>query len=95
MLYTHNLLYGHSNPTPVLHPLQAAYRGNRSVDDTFNIGLHFNLKPLDTTAITPFGAFSSTFNTIPPNSHPGQTSKRSPPLITHDSPVKHSNSWAQ
>ncbi len=32
---------------PLLDPLQFAYRANRSVDDAFNMGLHFILQHLD------------------------------------------------
>ncbi|KAL0202084.1 hypothetical protein M9458_000102, partial [Cirrhinus mrigala] len=53
---------------PLLDPLQFAYRANRSVDDTVNMGLHFILQHLDKTGnyVILFVDFSSAFNTIIP-----------------------------
>ncbi len=36
---------------PLLNPLQFAYRANRSVGDTVNMGLHYNLQHLDKPGI--------------------------------------------
>ncbi len=55
---------------PLLDPLQFAYRGNRSVDDAVNMGLHYVLQQLDrpgTYVKILFVNFSSAFNTIIPN----------------------------
>ncbi len=55
---------------PLLDPLQFAYRANRSVDDTVNMGLHYILQHLDKPgnyAIIFFVDFSSAFNTIMPD----------------------------
>ncbi len=55
---------------PLLDPLQFAYRANRSVDDAVNMGLHYILQHLDkpgTYARILFVDFSSTFNTIIPD----------------------------
>ncbi|KAL0149281.1 hypothetical protein M9458_055319, partial [Cirrhinus mrigala] len=55
---------------PLLDPLQFAYRANRSVDDTVNMGLHYILQHLDkpgTYARILFVDFSSAFNTIIPD----------------------------
>ncbi|KAJ0006380.1 hypothetical protein NQD34_013653 [Periophthalmus magnuspinnatus] len=55
--------------SPLLDPLQFAYRANRSVDDTINLALHFILQHLDspgTYARILFVDFSSAFNTILP-----------------------------
>ncbi len=52
---------------PLLDPLQFAYRANRSVDDTVNMGLHFILQHLDrpgTYVRILFVDFCSVFNTI-------------------------------
>ncbi len=49
---------------PSLDPLQFAYRGNRSVDDTVNMGLHYVLQHLDRPGAyvrNPFVDFSSAF----------------------------------
>ncbi|KAI4905602.1 hypothetical protein NFI96_006894 [Prochilodus magdalenae] len=54
---------------PLLDPLQFAYRANRSVDDTVNMGLHHILQPLNhpnTYARILFLDFSTAFNTIIP-----------------------------
>ncbi|KAK3560705.1 hypothetical protein QTP86_014734, partial [Hemibagrus guttatus] len=54
---------------PLLHPLQFAYRANRSVDDAVNMGLHFILQHLDksgTYVRLLFVDFSLAFNTIIP-----------------------------
>ncbi len=55
---------------PLLDPLLFAYRANRSVDDTVNMGLHFILQHLNKTGNCGrilFVGFSSTFNTIMPD----------------------------
>ncbi len=55
---------------PLLDPLQFAYRTNRSVDDTVNLGLHFILQHLDmpgTYVRILFVDFSPAFNTIIPS----------------------------
>ncbi|TWW71548.1 putative RNA-directed DNA polymerase from transposon BS [Takifugu flavidus] len=55
--------------TPLLDPLQFAYRANRSVDDAVNLALHSILQHLDspgTYARILFVDFSSAFNTICP-----------------------------
>ncbi|KAK7898229.1 hypothetical protein WMY93_019082 [Mugilogobius chulae] len=55
--------------SPLLDPLQFAYRANRSVDDAINLALHFILQHLDspgTYARILFVDFSSAFNTILP-----------------------------
>ncbi|MCI4377047.1 hypothetical protein PGIGA_G00199020 [Pangasianodon gigas] len=55
---------------PLLDPLQFAYRAKRSVDDAVNMGLHYILQHLDkpgTHARILFVDFSSTFNTIIPD----------------------------
>ncbi|TWW53004.1 putative RNA-directed DNA polymerase from transposon X-element [Takifugu flavidus] len=55
--------------TPLLDPLQFAYRANRSVDDAVNLALHSILQHLDspgTYARILFVDFSSAFNTIRP-----------------------------
>uniref|UniRef100_A0A674MJD0 Reverse transcriptase domain-containing protein n=2 Tax=Takifugu rubripes TaxID=31033 RepID=A0A674MJD0_TAKRU len=55
--------------TPLLDPLQFAYRANRSVDDAVNLALHSTLQHLDspgTYARILFVDFSSAFNTIRP-----------------------------
>ena len=55
--------------TPLLDPLQFAYRANRSVDDAVNLALHSILQHLDspgTYARILFVDFSSAFNTILP-----------------------------
>ncbi|KAK3523309.1 hypothetical protein QTP86_029514 [Hemibagrus guttatus] len=55
---------------PLLDPLQFAYRANRSVDDTVNMGLHYILQYLEkpgTYVRILFVDFSSTFNTIIPD----------------------------
>ncbi len=41
------LAYLKASTGPLLYPLQFAYRANRSVDDTVNMGLHFILQHLD------------------------------------------------
>ncbi|KAL0163409.1 hypothetical protein M9458_042805, partial [Cirrhinus mrigala] len=54
---------------PLLDPLQFAYRANRSVDDTVNMGLHFILQHLDKTGNYVrilLVDFSSAFNAIIP-----------------------------
>uniref|UniRef100_A0A3B3I122 Reverse transcriptase domain-containing protein n=1 Tax=Oryzias latipes TaxID=8090 RepID=A0A3B3I122_ORYLA len=56
--------------SPLLDPLQFAYRANRSVDDAINLALHFILQHLDspgTYARILFVDFSSAFNTILPS----------------------------
>jgi len=53
-----------------LDHLQFAYRANRSVDDTVNMGLHYVLQHLDRQGSYVrilFVDFSSAFNTIIPN----------------------------
>ncbi len=55
---------------PSLDPRQFAYRGNRSVDDAVNMGLHYVLQHLDRPGAYVrilFVDFSSAFNTIIPN----------------------------
>ncbi|TWW74192.1 hypothetical protein D4764_14G0001930 [Takifugu flavidus] len=55
--------------TPLLDPLQIAYRANRSVDDAVNLALHSILQHLDspgTYARILLVDFSSAFNTIRP-----------------------------
>ncbi|KAI9999457.1 hypothetical protein NQD34_018188 [Periophthalmus magnuspinnatus] len=55
--------------SPLLDPLQFAYRANRSVDDAINLALHSILQHLDTLgtyATILFVDFSSAFNTILP-----------------------------
>ncbi|KAJ0006221.1 hypothetical protein NQD34_013494 [Periophthalmus magnuspinnatus] len=55
--------------SPLLDPLQFAYRASRSVDDAINLALHFILQHLDssgTSARILFVDFSSAFNTILP-----------------------------
>ncbi|KAK7912504.1 hypothetical protein WMY93_012715 [Mugilogobius chulae] len=55
--------------SPLLDPLQFAYKANRSVDDAINLALHFILQHLDspgTYARILFVDFSSAFNTILP-----------------------------
>ncbi len=55
---------------PLLDPLQFAYRANRSVDDTVNMGLYYTLQHLDKPgnyARILFVDFSSAFNTIMPD----------------------------
>ncbi|TWW73210.1 hypothetical protein D4764_15G0006040 [Takifugu flavidus] len=55
--------------TPLLDPLQFAYRANRSVDDAVNLALHSILQHLDspgTYARILLVDFSSAFNTIRP-----------------------------
>ncbi|TWW65141.1 hypothetical protein D4764_21G0000410 [Takifugu flavidus] len=57
------------NTTPLLDPLQFAYRANRSVDDAVNLALHSILQHLDSPATYArilFVDFSSAFNTIRP-----------------------------
>ncbi|KAK3539102.1 hypothetical protein QTP86_024036, partial [Hemibagrus guttatus] len=54
---------------PLLDPLQFAYRANSSMDNAFNMGLHFILQHLDksgTYVRLRFVDFSSPFNTIIP-----------------------------
>uniref|UniRef100_A0AAV2LG33 Reverse transcriptase domain-containing protein n=1 Tax=Knipowitschia caucasica TaxID=637954 RepID=A0AAV2LG33_KNICA len=56
--------------SPLLDPLQFAYRANRSVDDAINLALHHILQHLDspgTYARVLFVDFSSAFNTILPS----------------------------
>ncbi|XP_061143871.1 uncharacterized protein LOC133160228 [Syngnathus typhle] len=56
--------------SPLVDPLQFAYRANRSVDDAVNMGLHYILHHLDTPgtyARILFVDFSSAFNTITPD----------------------------
>ncbi len=56
--------------SPLLDPLQFAYRANRSVDDAVNMGLHYILQHLDKPgnyARILFVDFSSAFNTIMPD----------------------------
>ncbi|KAJ0001695.1 hypothetical protein NQD34_001491 [Periophthalmus magnuspinnatus] len=55
--------------SPLLVPLQFAYRANWSVDDAINLALHFILQQLDspgTYARILFVDFNSAFNTILP-----------------------------
>uniref|UniRef100_A0A8C6MBW7 Reverse transcriptase domain-containing protein n=1 Tax=Nothobranchius furzeri TaxID=105023 RepID=A0A8C6MBW7_NOTFU len=55
--------------SPLLDPLQFAYRAKRSVDDAINLALHFILQHLNspgTYARILFVEFSSAFNTILP-----------------------------
>ncbi len=64
------LAYLKASTGPLLDPLQFAYRANRSVDDTVNMGLHFILQHLDrpgTYVRILFVDFSSAFNTIIPD----------------------------
>ncbi len=64
------LAYLKASGGPWLDPLQFAYRANRSVDDSVNMGLHFILQHLDrpgTYARILFVDFSSAFNTIIPD----------------------------
>ncbi len=64
------LAYLKTSTGPLLYPLQFAYRANRSVDDTVNMGLHFILQHLDrpgTYVRILFVDFSSSFNTIIPD----------------------------
>uniref|UniRef100_A0A3B3IDP1 Reverse transcriptase domain-containing protein n=1 Tax=Oryzias latipes TaxID=8090 RepID=A0A3B3IDP1_ORYLA len=56
--------------SPLLDPLQFAYRANRSVDDAIILAIHFILQHLDspgTYARILFVDFSSAFNTILPS----------------------------
>ncbi len=64
------LAYLKDTTGPLLDPLQFAYRANRSVDDSVNMGLHFILQHLDrpgTYLRILFVDFSTTFNTIIPS----------------------------
>ncbi len=68
---------------PLLGPLQFAYRANRSVDDTVNMGLHYILQHLDklgTYARILFVDFSSTFNTIIPDTIQNKLTQLSVPI---------------
>ncbi len=54
----------------LIHPLQFAYRANKSVDDAVNMGLHYVLQHLDRPGAYVrilFVDLSSAFNTIIPN----------------------------
>ncbi len=64
------LAYLKASTGPLLDPLQFTYRANRSVDDAVNMGLHFILQHLDrpgTYVRILFVDFSSSFNTIIPD----------------------------
>ncbi len=64
------LAYLKDTTGPLLDLLQFAYRANRSVDDAVNMGLHFILQHLNrpgTYVRILFVDFSSTFNTIIPD----------------------------
>ncbi len=64
------LAYLMASTGSLLDPLQFAFRANRSVDDAVNMGLHFILQHLDrpgTYVRIMFVDFSSTFNTIIPD----------------------------
>ena len=82
VLHTINPLYFKSNPPSSTHfrpPTEAT-----GLWTTVNVGLYYNLQPLDSpsdSALTPFGVFSSAFNTIAPTLPRDKLSKRSPPLI--------------
>uniref|UniRef100_A0AAV2KQE4 Alkylated DNA repair protein AlkB homologue 8 N-terminal domain-containing protein n=1 Tax=Knipowitschia caucasica TaxID=637954 RepID=A0AAV2KQE4_KNICA len=76
--------------SPLLDPLQFAYRANRSVDDAINLALHHILQHLDspgTYARVLFVDFSSAFNTILPSLLQDKLSQLNVPDSTcsHDS----------
>ncbi len=76
------LAYLKDTTGPLLDPLQFAYRANRSVDDAVNMGLHFILQHLDRpgTYVRILSVdFSSTFNTIIPDTHQNKLTQLSVP----------------
>ncbi len=85
------LAYLMASTGPLLDPLQFAYRANRSVDDAVNMGLHFILQHLDRPATYVrilFVDFSSSFNTIIPDTLQNKLTQLSaPPPSVSGSPA--------
>ncbi len=78
------LAYLKASTGPLLDPLQFAYRANRCVDDAVNMGLHYVLQHLDrpgTYVRILFVDFSSTFNTIIPDTLQNKLTQLSVPTF--------------